>query len=64
MRSSGAEGFRNVQSCTEGGCIIETGVGGWAAMLRESSESTEISEVEHETTDQRMKLKAAIESLK
>lgn len=49
---------------TDGGCIGESGTGGWATVIRrEESAPIELSDWEHDTTNQRMELRAAIEGL-
>ncbi len=49
---------------TDGGCLGNPGPGGWAALIYEGLKQTEISGYEKGTTNQRMELRAAVESLK
>jgi ribonuclease HI len=49
---------------TDGGCLGNPGVGGWAAVLESAGKRKEISGGEAATTNNRMELRAAIESLK
>lgn len=49
---------------TDGGCITEERIGGWAAIISSGSSPLELSGGERDTTNQRMELKAAIEGLK
>jgi ribonuclease HI len=53
-----------VQIYTDGACSGNPGPGGWAAVLIYKENIKEISGGEGETTNNRMELKAAIESLK
>ncbi len=48
---------------TDGGCIGNPGVGGWAAVLESDKHRKEISGGEPATTNNRMELRAAIEAL-
>jgi ribonuclease HI len=48
---------------TDGGCLGNPGVGGWAAVLEAGKYSREISGGEPATTNNRMELRAAIEAL-
>lgn len=48
---------------TDGGCLGNPGVGGWAAVLESRGRRKEISGGEPATTNNRMELRAAIESL-
>jgi len=48
---------------TDGGCEPNPGVGGWAAVLLFGDKRRELSGGEHETTNNRMELMAAIEAL-
>ncbi|MFP6582387.1 MAG: ribonuclease HI [Candidatus Hydrogenedentota bacterium] len=49
---------------TDGGCEPNPGVGGWAAVMLFGQHRKELSGGELESTNNRMELKAAIESLK
>lgn len=49
---------------TDGGCLGNPGPGGWAALIYDGPKPMEISGFEKGTTNQRMELKAAIESLR
>jgi len=49
---------------TDGGCVGNPGPGGWAAVLRHGDQLREISGGELATTNNRMELRAAIESLR
>lgn len=48
---------------TDGGCIGNPGVGGWAAVMESGRHCKEISGGEAATTNNRMELRAAIEAL-
>lgn len=48
---------------TDGGCLGNPGVGGWAAVLESRGRRKEISGGEPATTNNRMELRAAIEAL-
>lgn len=48
---------------TDGGCAPNPGVGGWGAVLRHGRKVKELSGGEAESTNNRMELMAAIESL-
>ncbi len=48
---------------TDGGCIGNPGVGGWAAIMEAGRHRKEISGGEPATTNNRMELRAAIEAL-
>ncbi len=48
---------------TDGGCSGNPGPGGWGAVIIEGTNETRISGGEHETTNNRMELTAAIEGL-
>ncbi len=56
--------MQKVDVYTDGGCLGNPGPGGWAALIYEGPEPTEISGYEKGTTNQRMELRAAIESLR
>ena len=53
-----------VEIYTDGACRGNPGIGGWGARLSYGSNMKEISGGEFNTTNNRMELKAAIESLK
>jgi ribonuclease HI len=48
---------------TDGGCVPNPGVGGWAAVLLSGARRREISGGERDSTNNRMELTAAIEAL-
>jgi ribonuclease HI len=48
---------------TDGGCFGNSGLNGWAALIYKSSKPTEISGHE-KNTNQRMELRAAVQSLR
>ena len=48
---------------TDGGCVPNPGIGGWGAILRHGDRYKELSGGELESTNNRMELMAAIESL-
>ena len=48
---------------TDGGCVPNPGVGGWAAVLIGANRRREISGGERDTTNNRMEMTAAIEAL-
>ena len=49
---------------TDGGCSGNPGPGGWAAILRVGTQARELSGGEPDTTNNRMELRAAIESFR
>jgi ribonuclease HI len=49
---------------TDGGCVPNPGVGGWAAVLQYNGQSRELSGGETQSTNNRMELMAAIEALR
>ncbi|GAB4400315.1 MAG: ribonuclease HI [Anaerolineales bacterium] len=55
--------FPEVMIYTDGACSGNPGLGGWAALLRFGAHQKEISGAEAHTTNNRMELMAAIESL-
>ena len=55
---------KHVDIFTDGACSNNPGPGGWAAILRYNGEEKELSGGEHETTNNRMELTAAIQALK
>ncbi len=66
-RSSETKGSAIVQKVdvyTDGGCLGNPGPGGWAALIYEGPKPIEISGHEKATTNQRMELRAAIQSLR
>jgi ribonuclease HI len=56
--------LKEVTIHTDGGCEGNPGPGGWAAVLRYGDKTREISGGEPATTNNRMELRAAIESLR
>lgn len=56
--------MREVEIFTDGACSGNPGPGGWGAILRAGAHEKEISGGEHETTNNRMELTAAIRALK
>lgn len=56
--------MKEVTIYTDGACSGNPGPGGWAAILIFGPHSKEISGYEHETTNNRMELTAAVEGLK
>lgn len=57
-------GMKEIIIYTDGACSGNPGPGGWAALLKYKDVEKEISGAEKETTNQRMELRAAMESLK
>ena len=55
--------MKEITIFTDGGCLGNPGPGGWAAILRYGSVGKELSGGEPATTNNRMELRAAIESL-
>ena len=55
---------REIDIYTDGACSGNPGPGGWAAVITESDQVSEISGFEERTTNQRMELKAAVEALR
>lgn len=49
---------------TDGSCLGNPGVGGWACVLRSDSHEQVLEGADHETTNNRMELTAAIEGLR
>ena len=49
---------------TDGGCVPNPGVGGWAAILLSADRRREISGGESDSTNNRMEMTAAIEALR
>lgn len=49
---------------TDGACSGNPGPGGWGAIVRSSTEETELYGADPQTTNNRMEMKAAIEALK
>ncbi|WP_428247809.1 ribonuclease HI [Ferrovibrio sp.] len=60
---SGEEEVSRVEAYTDGACLGNPGVGGWAALLRFGGREREISGAEGHTTNNRMELMAAISAL-
>lgn len=56
--------MKKVTIHTDGGCHNNPGPGGWAAVLRFGKHLKEINGGEHDTTNNRMELRAAIEALR
>ena len=56
--------MKKVRIYTDGACIGNPGPGGWGAVLLSGSHRKEISGREGKTTNNRMELQAAIESLR
>ena len=55
---------KSVDIYTDGGCRINPGPGGWAALIYEGPTPQEGYGAERDTTNQRMEIRAAIEGLK
>ncbi len=53
-----------VEAFTDGACSGNPGPGGWGVLLRTGEHERELSGGEADTTNQRMELKAAVETLK
>jgi Ribonuclease HI len=56
--------LKHVELYTDGACKGNPGPGGWGALLRFGDAERELCGGEHETTNNRMELMAAIEGLK
>ncbi len=56
--------MQKVDVYTDGGCLGNPGPGGWAALIYEGPKPSEISGHEKATTNQKMELRAAIQSLR
>ncbi len=56
--------MKHVELYTDGACKGNPGPGGWGALLRFGDAERELCGGEHETTNNRMELMAAIEGLK
>ena len=54
----------SIDMYTDGGCRRNPGVGGWAVVIYDGPEPTEVSGFERHTTNNQMELRAAIEGLK
>jgi ribonuclease HI len=54
----------HVEAFTDGACSGNPGPGGWGVVLRYGGHEKELCGGEHDTTNQRMELTAAIEALK
>ena len=54
---------RQVHVWTDGACLGNPGPGGWGALLRWNGHERELSGAEHDTTNNRMELMAAIQAL-
>ncbi|HUP02887.1 MAG TPA: ribonuclease HI [Bryobacteraceae bacterium] len=55
--------MKKIQIITDGACLGNPGLGGWAAILRFNEHQKEIWGSERYTTNNRMELRAAIEAL-
>jgi ribonuclease HI len=55
--------MKKVQIITDGSCLGNPGLGGWAAILRFNDQQKEMWGSERYTTNNRMELRAAIEAL-
>ena len=55
--------MKKVQVITDGACLGNPGLGGWAAILRFNEHQKEMWGSERYTTNNRMELRAAIEAL-
>ena len=56
--------MKKVQLITDGSCIGNPGLGGWACILRYGDKRREMFGSEPKTTNNRMELQAAVEGLK
>ena len=56
--------MKKIEIFTDGACRGNPGPGGWGALLRWKGHEERIKGAEHETTNNRMELTAAIEALK
>ena len=56
--------MKHVTIYTDGACRGNPGIGGWGALLQYEDQKHEIHGGEHDTTNNRMELTAAIEALK
>ena len=56
--------MKKIELFTDGACSGNPGLGGWGAVLRYRGVEKEVSGAEEATTNNRMELKAVIESLK
>ncbi len=54
---------KKVEIYTDGACRGNPGIGGWGAVIRYKEHEKQLSGGEHETTNNRMELMAAIEAL-
>jgi len=57
-------GLATLDIYTDGGCFSNPGPGGWAAVIYDGPNPTEVSGFEGNTTNQRMELRAAVEALR
>lgn len=55
--------MQDVEIYTDGSCLGNPGPGGWAALLRYGEHEQELMGYEHDTTNNRMELTAAIKAL-
>lgn len=58
------KGKKTVIIYTDGACSGNPGPGGWAALLQWNKQEKELSGGEHQTTNNRMEMRAIIEALK
>src|SRR6267154_2618023 len=56
--------MKQISLTTDGACIRNPGPGGWACVLRHKDQVRELSGSEHDTTNNRMELRAVIEGLR
>jgi len=56
--------MKQIALTTDGACIGNPGPGGWACVLRYKDRVRELSGAEHDTTNNRMELRAVIEGLR
>jgi ribonuclease HI len=56
--------MKQISLTTDGACIGNPGPGGWACVLRYKDRVRELSGAEHNTTNNRMELRAVIEGLR
>ena len=64
MRCSMATEQKVVEVYTDGSCLVNPGLGGWAAIIKNGRETSSISGSDRMTTNNRMELTAALEALK
>jgi ribonuclease HI len=56
--------MKQISLTTDGACIRNPGLGGWACVLRYKDHVRELSGAEQDTTNNRMELRAVIEGLR